>query len=438
MCIGICLVPQDPPIHLRVRETYADPSTLFFTRPGRVLWNAVCRAHPVSVETVRAEVEREIAALREKGVDFELPRGWEPENIYSKVSWDDVASWKRHFDRLQELRQARQALIAILKAEEALWIANDVPKTLSDLNISLSSILREDEALTSGDSAVIAEEALAEWQAPDPKAFVCTGLPIDNEIWGLNIHDGEVVGLSGPEKAGKTRLATHILRNIMKQGVRTVYLTLESGQARLHVWWRFVAQAVAEEALSRGMMTTLSDRDLRFRVFEGSIAEGLVRSVIEKAKGWPLAIYSARPKEGRTRDLSSLSAIIETEARYRGAKVFVVDPIQRVDSGAKGIYERMEALTDTLSGLSLAHGVVIIGVSHLSTEYRRHFMDSDLVETKGGGGFVGEANLIMEVKRDGEDTVVLNLKASRYSAGAKYLLRVDPKTGLVINGEKSD
>lgn len=445
LAIGILLFPSDGdiPIALRVQEQYRNPNELFATWGGKILWQAITNSKSLNSDIVR----REIIKLRHSkefmfdGEVRDLSKDWEPDILSGRVSWSDLSNWQEYFDKLHKLRIARSALNLIDKCENKLSVGEGVDDAIADLYSGLQGIAMEESSIKDPSARAAVLEALEEWNdtVPLEERFVKTGLPIDADIYGFDISDGELVGIAGAEKSGKSRLAIHIIRSIINRGVRSVYLTLETGMARKAVIWRFMAQELAQMARDNGLSSVpaMSDRDLRFHGFTGSVFDDFIPSLTARAEEWPLSIYTSRPAEGRTRSLSSIATIIEREARFFNAKVFVVDPIQ-VAGDNQRIFDRMEAITTTLGNLSLALGVCIIGISHQSMEYQRNFKDrADIIETKGGGGFTGEANLLFEINKGStEREIVLNLKAARYAGSSKYKLFIEPNTGLVIGSER--
>lgn len=297
-----------------------------------------------------------------------------------------------------------------------------------------------------------------EWGKPEEnrKNLLPFGIrPIDKALYGMDTTHGELIVVQGPEKQRKTTKVINVVANFMtseKPEVKplTVIDALESGMDPRRYRDQIIANVATRYLLAKGHKhrehcpvcnssmckeLTLSPEFLRFNRRSDAQLEAITYAM-DTIKSWPLRIYGANPKEGNTRDLSSVNG--NNEARWTqlidtyGAKVFVVDHVQQYSFRDEPTdYEKQLRAVSALSDAVAKYGVIVIMLSQVSlTSQRDAAAGVGKYYAAGGRKAAAEATSIFSVNYEsGSGKMCITLEDSRKSASFSVWQTLEDTSG---------
>ena len=268
--------------------------------------------------------------------------------------------------------------------------------------------------------------------------------PLDLALYGMDVINGELILIQGPEKQRKTTFVANIIAYYMqapKPKVKplTVIDTLESGMTPGRYRDTLISIVATQILLRDGhkhkqfcpvcgtsqcQMLGISPEFLRYNRRKEDQAAA-IKEAIEIMSAWPLQIYGANEKEGYTRSLeASVSGGVDFKSRWKrlieeyGAKVFVTDHLQQ--------YSFFETVTDyekqlrTIAAVSdrvAEDHIVNLLISQVSLGSQREAASgTGKMYATGGKKGAAEATSIMSVNYEsGSGEVCITLEDSRKS-----------------------
>jgi hypothetical protein len=266
--------------------------------------------------------------------------------------------------------------------------------------------------------------------------------PLDLALYGLDIENGEVDLILGPEKQRKTTLAENILCNYMtseKPAIKpfTVVDTLESGMPPKRYRDSLISIMATRYLLAQGhkprelcpvcgtprcRQLGISPEFLRFNT-RTQEQQAAIQGAIEAMMGWPLYVFGANPFQGDTRNLAA--AVRGKGARWErliqeaNAKVFIVDHVQQYAFDADTTdYEKQLRAVSAISDVVAQWRVVCLLLSQVSlTSLREARSGNGKIGAAGGQKAAQEANVVLSVNyQPGSGQMKISIEVSRKSA----------------------
>lgn len=170
------------------------------------------------------------------------------------------------------------------------------------------------------------EQTKDDWGNPEEnrKHLVPYGIkPFDRALYGIDIHNGELITVMGQEKQRKTTFAINIAINVMQaekppEKPLIVIDSLESGMHPARYRDQMIANVTSRIMLADGHRSlggcpvcntqhcaelVLSPEFLRYNNRSVTQAEAISRAM-EEMSTWPVLIFGANPYQGDTRSLA--------------------------------------------------------------------------------------------------------------------------------------
>ena len=190
----------------------------------------------------------------------------------------------------------------------------DADQTPSDIAALLERMAEEMRSSSSGKLVTMADvamdiaEELAGGSVP-----ISTGLPTLDAAMGGGLWSGKLYGLQARMKVGKSLTAGTIAWNVARQGIPTVYVALEMGQAQ-------IAQRMIASEMRINSIRFLDRRD-------GEATERLANHVVDFAERVKAPLYFVdRPQLG----FKGLQAALHHHVNKANIKVAIIDYWQLV------------------------------------------------------------------------------------------------------------
>jgi hypothetical protein len=163
-----------------------------------------------------------------------------------------------------------------------------------------------------------------------------------------------------------------------------------------------------------------------------------ITQAVEEVNGWPLVIYGAPIKKGRTKLLETLEGRSPSEClpyqRWQhaveklGVRIIVVDHVQGYSGGSA--YDTLERAVAYMAAAVAELGVVMIAVSQLSLTSRRSGNES---YARGGARLAEEANLVLGVNYpQNADYMQITCEAARDEPPPTTRVPIEKNSGLLF------
>lgn len=282
--------------------------------------------------------------------------------------------------------------------------------------------------------------------------------PLDSALYGINVVDGELNLIMGPQKKRKTTFALNVLMNIQtyfankhKEPILVVWDTLESGMTPKRVRDTLVAMMATKYLFNHGHVYRkicpicretvckelgLSTEYLRYRSRTKTQAEA-VKWAINEMNKWRLMVYGASLVQGNTRDLdASLRSKLNRWAwlkEVHGAVLFFSDHLQQYSfSGDPSDYEKQIRSTAAIGDFVSQYNAATILLSQVSlTSQKESNAGNGKLNAAGGTKAQQEANVSMSVDYpDNGGYMKVSIEESRKSHVFKFYQALDDTSGL--------
>lgn len=274
---------------------------------------------------------------------------------------------------------------------------------------------------------------------------------LDLALWGIDVSNGEFIGIQGPEKGRKSTFLMNIVANMQQWFVDqdrkpplVVIDTLESGMTPIRYRDALVSlmatralQAFGHKLIGVCPRCKGSCKEIgfspEFLMYNQKTEEQMraLGAAIRQMKYWNLHIYGASLLEGMTRDLDR-SIKRWKELADQDAKIFVTDHIQQYSiRKAFNAYEKLERIIPALSGFGVEHKAVVIALSQVSLSSYKEARDGigEMTAT-GGNKLAQEANTVFETTYDESAMVTsINIVRGRKSGKLAFRIHTDKTSG---------
>ena len=195
-----------------------------------------------------------------------------------------------------------------------------------------------------------------------PGPIVPTGIPsLDREIylWGdrRGIPQGSYVIVGGASNVGKTQFGLHLMRQAYRAGLHACMVSLD--MKTRDVVARFHQAMVPQIPRTEWTPTRWKPEHDR------KLADGLDEHRVSNQRGGIWVYHGNYP------ELDDVVAVIRS-ARVALGRFFVIDHLQKVRvHGVKDIFDRAEAVSETLDSLADELDITIVGLSQLNRNASR-------------------------------------------------------------------
>lgn len=279
-----------------------------------------------------------------------------------------------------------------------------------------------------------------------PTLVPCGLPPIDDEMGGFPIPNDQGVGASfigllGPEKAGKSRLARHILGNICgRQRVPSAWVSVESEESidkviALMIGWEAARRLVEMSPLTgrelEHFTTEYSFDYIYHRQWDGGPQSSILESAIDDVEQWPLRIYSSRLTEGNSSDINAIVSRIRADVQLHGVRFIVWDNAHSYKAGGENDYQTMNRVIPPIKNIVSQLGATVLLLCQKNKEG----------ETKGRGVIEPEVSVLFRIESSPTDAgfssryIDFSSRLARYFGRINYQFFVEPNSGYVLGGQ---
>lgn len=298
---------------------------------------------------------------------------------------------------------------------------------------------------------------------------------------GIDIRNGELIAIQGPEKNRKTTLALNLVwcwckwerHRAVLDGGAVMVETLESSMTRQKYKQSLVVMEATDFILQEsygwdknGVMKLplLGDpkdkiadmrqiredigQELRLSVgyataaLRTSLQQKAIEYAVEEVNKWPLLIYGAAASEGATRAIKINGNVVDfrNELPYErwkfaieqlGARLIVIDHIQGYAGPGGLAYQMLDEIVDRVATIVAEEKVVVVAVSQISLGSMRE--PALGYYARGGKRLAEEANIVFGTRYTGrEDRMIIDTAASRGEPPPTIMQPMDMYSGKFI------
>lgn len=290
---------------------------------------------------------------------------------------------------------------------------------------------------------------------------------IDRSLYGINVKDGEVLGIQGPAKSRKSTFAANIILNACLSGqlpkdYRIAIDTLESGMPPSRYRDSLISMTATRillddkwgdklpgggEGKTGGQYKKLVRQYLEASDELGITPEFLryhtrtqkqqwaIEQAMKIVSKFPVDLYGPGSSQGSTTNLKESAKRWERIREKRGIQMLVVDHVQQYRSGtSRSDYEKLEQAIDSIADWAVRHQGVAIILSQVSlTSQRNNRQHGTGLTAKGGGKLQAEANVVFDTAyEEGADVMTLHVSRSRRAAPPTCWQGLDKRSGLFV------
>ena len=308
----------------------------------------------------------------------------------------------------------------------------------------------------------LAEKALSDWGDPEENKKGLIHYPgghaslLNLALYGIDITNGELIGIIGMEKSRKTTFVVNIFASIMTAPTpivkpRMAYLTLESGQPPERVRDLFVGMMATQRMMTLGTTTrmkrmpdgtdkevsllTLSPEFLKYNR-RYTAQQGAIDYALAQISQWPIYIYGPHKEQGSTRKLDAIDRILTAEVEA-GCKLVCLDHAQQVEvpSSSGNSMQQLAEVVGAFAGFIVSHGIAGILISQVSKGSVKDAHEGiDRIRAVGGKKLDEEANVVFVTRTPEDDSskLIISMVASRRAAPFAVKQIINPASGLFI------
>jgi len=296
--------------------------------------------------------------------------------------------------------------------------------------------------------AALAALAIEDWGNPKENTDGLIPYPggpdsiLNKALYGIDIKNGELIGIIGMEKARKTTFAMAICHSIMMGKTpikpRIAYLTLESGQPPSRIRDLFISMCATDTLIKSGYLleATLSPEYLRYKD-RTPIQQRAITKALQEIIPWPLYVYGPHKDQGNTRNPGAIKAIMEYEAS-QGCRLIILDHAQQVEVEGSSSMQQLYAVVGLFAGATVTHGMAGILISQVSLGSVRGSKEGvERLRAVGGKRLDEEANAVFITTSGATpDKLIITLVASRRAPPFGVKVTLNPSSGLFIGEQE--
>ena len=359
----------------------------YFSSDGRkALWNAIVTefnkgtpvAGYVAFAQMPKEVQTEFNAYTERSV----------RSVNSISTKDEAVSHIAVLRSAAARRRAYNAGLALLQISTGNDSESDVYSRAVEAvqNIEDKSVKEEytiDEVFNEIAESVAERKNLYD---AGKKTSIASGFPnLDNVIDG-GFKRGNLVIVAARPSIGKTALAIQMMRNAAQDGNRCVFFSIEM---------------MREEIGNRMLYST--EQVNSYQIWTGQMDwQGFESAVWELGK-LPILVND------HARNLSELVTRMTVLARQGRCDIAFVDYLGLINPSDKRIplYQQIAEVTGTMKVTAKKLGIPIVLLCQLNRDAAKEDTDPDLYHLRDSGSIEQDADIVMMLRRKGDDLNIL-------------------------------
>jgi replicative DNA helicase len=237
----------------------------------------------------------------------------------------------------------------------------------------------------------------------------------------LKLHGGHVLQYMAKSGSGKTSFAMHVMNNMSKQNIPTLFLSLEMSDADVAERGFQMASNTTSAVLERMMVQFLN---------EGISREEMTDTIISKMGN---AFSSVITADEDSASIDSIEQYIYKAKEAFGIKVVFVDYLGRVSQTKATSYEHISELAKGLKSMAKRHDIVIFYLHQVNRSIEDASAAVDMSAGRDSGQTEEAADVVLGSWRPGaaegmKEFVVRILKNRRGASNIDAYLEFEPET----------
>lgn len=256
----------------------------------------------------------------------------------------------------------------------------DILQSIADISTTINFTGRE--------KFRIDEDGMVQWfndmiMNVDDKPYLPTRIKKIDEAVGGGLYTSKLYTIAARPGCGKTALATNMMYNIAREGVRCLYITMELTE---------------EEIVSRMMATATGIKMNKFSSKEFNEDDfNKLSAITEEFQKNKLPVTIDSKTRG---SWSKVRSLIRTEVKIKQLKVVFIDYVQQFSSGqiarVSNKREDISFITNDAKQLALELGIVVVICSQLNRAMeQRQQSDPMLSDLKESGSIEQDSDVVM-------------------------------------------
>lgn len=246
------------------------------------------------------------------------------------------------------------------------------------------------------------------------------GIPsLDQHIRGL--YGGHVIQYMAKSSGGKTSFAMHIMNNLSKAGVPSLFMSLEMPGPDVGERGYQIATCSTQAALERLIM------DMRMAEKE---EEDIVKEIIRRMGD---AFEKVVTVDEDSSTIERIEQYVHKAKEQYGVKVVFVDYLGRISQLNSSSYEHVSSLARELKTIAKRQDIVVIYLHQVNRMVEDNQKSVSMSDGRDSGQTEESADIVMaswrpDVKNGGDKFKVRILKNRRGPAGVDTILKFIPET----------
>lgn len=236
------------------------------------------------------------------------------------------------------------------------------------------------------------------------KTSVATGFGnLDNVVDG-GFKRGQLVVVAARPSIGKTAIAIQMMRNAAQDGNRCVFFSIEM---------------MRDEIGNRMLYST--ERISSFQVWTGNMDWQEFEQAVGAMGNLPILIND------RARNLSELVTRMTVLSRQGKCDIAFVDYLGLINPSDKRIplYQQIAEVTGTMKVTAKKLGIPIVLLCQLNRDAAKDDYDPDLFNLRDSGSIEQDADIVLMLRRNGDDLNILVRKNRHGDANVRITLRTN-------------
>ena len=300
-------------------------------------------------------------------------------------------------------RRAYNAGLAILQLSTGAYSETEIFARASEAVQGIEDKATKEEYTIREIYNEIAEDVQERKALKDQGKKTCIGtgfLNFDNTIDG-GFKRGNLIIVAARPGVGKTALAIQLMRNAAEEGNKTVFFSIEM---------------MRDEIGNRMLYST--ELINSYQVWSGKMDWEDFDTAVKGMEDLPILVND------RSRNLSELVSRMTVLARRGQCDIAFVDYLGLIDTNDKRIplYQQIAEVTGTMKVTAKRLGIPIVLLCQLNRDAAKDDCDPDLYHLRDSGSIEQDADIVLMLRRNGDDLDVLIRKNRHGEANLRVKL----------------
>ncbi len=328
----------------------------FHNELNRKIWVAMVDTYSKSEEFDIISIEQ---AIKDKDKNVDTTR------LYGLVGgYHSSAGLDNYMDTLEDKYRRREMYeIALGITNTTVEVDIAVDQIVHDSLEKITNVITSDEDNTFANTIYEIEEKIDEFlESGDEFLGMSTGIhSLDKMLDG--IQGGQFIGFAAYTSQGKTWDALNIAYNLIEQGKKVCFITLENSKAQVLTRLASIHTGISDIKIKKGRMTDLERLDVREYMMK-VVASG---STVYTSNNW-----------------NDIKNAITKESVVNKPDMFILDYLQII-TGDKEPVRLLEDISGYLQNTLISIGIPMLALSQISNATANGATKEEVLKFKGSG-----------------------------------------------------